>query len=177
MLSRYTLILTTILASASHADAADNYRNPVIDETLADPAVIFHDGMYYLYATGAVDGDNGYRVYTSKNLVGWERDDLANLREECVFGKLLVGCFGNTEINNLRHWTIVIERNQYIGRLEITVDDPLLVSVLHRVTYGNEQTQALLRGKTILIAERGNGNSLHQLHNEVRASAVGCTGI
>lgn len=74
MLSRYTLILMMILASASSADdAADNYRNPVIDENLADPVVIFHDGMYYLYATGEVDGDNGYRVYTSKDVVNWKR--------------------------------------------------------------------------------------------------------
>jgi hypothetical protein len=38
MLSRYTLILATMLASASQAGAADNYRNPVIEENLADPA-------------------------------------------------------------------------------------------------------------------------------------------
>ena len=49
------------------------YRNPVIDENLADPAVIRHDGTYYLYATGEVDGDNGYRVYMSADLVNWKR--------------------------------------------------------------------------------------------------------
>ena len=77
MLSRYLLILAMIPASASRAadaaDTANDYRNPVIDENLADPVVVFHDGTYYLYATGAVDGDNGYRVYTSKDLVSWER--------------------------------------------------------------------------------------------------------
>ena len=55
------------------ADAAETYRNPVIDNNLADPAVIRHDGTYYLYATGEVDGDNGYRVYTSSDLVNWKR--------------------------------------------------------------------------------------------------------
>jgi GH43 family beta-xylosidase len=39
---------------------------------LADPAVLRHDGVYYLYATGEVDGDNGTRVYTSTNLVEWQ---------------------------------------------------------------------------------------------------------
>ena len=71
MFIRHTLMLTMVLASGWCADAADTYRNPVIDENLADPAVIFHKGTYYLYATGAVEGDNGYRVYTSKDLVGW----------------------------------------------------------------------------------------------------------
>ena len=52
------------------------YQNPVIDHTLADPAVILHEGVYYLYATNDVDGDNGYRVYTSTNLVDWKRGDV-----------------------------------------------------------------------------------------------------
>ena len=67
------LYLAVLLSSVGEAPAADNYRNPVIDGNLADPAVIFHDGLYYLYATGAVDGDNGYRVYLSKDLVNWKR--------------------------------------------------------------------------------------------------------
>ncbi|MCU0874697.1 MAG: glycoside hydrolase family 43 protein, partial [Pirellulaceae bacterium] len=49
------------------------YTNPIMDGTLADPAVILHDGVYYLYATGEVDGDNGYRVYTSTDLIRWKR--------------------------------------------------------------------------------------------------------
>lgn len=53
--------------------AGATYTNPVIDENLADPCVIFYEGLYYLYATGEVDGDNGTRVYTSKDLVRWER--------------------------------------------------------------------------------------------------------
>jgi beta-xylosidase len=57
----------------SPVGVADTYRNPIIDGTLADPAVIEHDGTYYLYATGEVDGDNGYRVYTSSDLVNWKR--------------------------------------------------------------------------------------------------------
>jgi len=73
VLSRSMLMLAALLASASGAETAESYRNPVIDENLADPAVLFHDGTYYLYATGAVDGDNGYRVYRSKDLVSWER--------------------------------------------------------------------------------------------------------
>lgn len=48
------------------------YQNPIIPGNLADPAVIRHDGTYYLYATGEVDGDNGTRVYTSTNLVDWQ---------------------------------------------------------------------------------------------------------
>jgi len=74
LFSRHMLILIVMLAYASQTPlAAADYRNPVIDENLADPAVVFYEGTYYLYATGEVEGDNGYRVYTSKDLVHWER--------------------------------------------------------------------------------------------------------
>lgn len=67
-------LFVAALAVVSHvAGAAETHHNPVIDENLADPAVIRHGGMYYLYATGEVDGDNGYRVYTSADLVNWKR--------------------------------------------------------------------------------------------------------
>lgn len=46
------------------------YTNPVIDDTLADPSVLYHDGMFYLYATGNA---STYRVYTSTDLVEWEK--------------------------------------------------------------------------------------------------------
>ena len=61
------LLVTTL------SQAAETYRNPIIAGNLADPAVIEHEGTYYLYATGDVDGDNGYRAYTSVDLVSWKR--------------------------------------------------------------------------------------------------------
>ncbi len=47
--------------------ASGTYSNPVISGIgPADPAVIFHEGVYYLYPTG----DNmSYRVYTSSDLI------------------------------------------------------------------------------------------------------------
>lgn len=40
------------------------------DSTLlfADPHIFFHDGLYYIYGTGA---KNGFRVYTSRNMKNW----------------------------------------------------------------------------------------------------------
>ncbi len=73
MPSHHWLFVAALVVAARVAEAGESYRNPVIDENLADPAVIRHDGTYYLYATGDVDGDNGYRVYTSADLVNWKR--------------------------------------------------------------------------------------------------------
>ncbi|MEK7677487.1 MAG: glycoside hydrolase family 43 protein, partial [Verrucomicrobiota bacterium] len=67
------LALTSVVLPLAVAAASPTYQNPVIPGNLADPAVIRHDGVYYLYATGEVDGDHGTRVYTSTNLVDWQR--------------------------------------------------------------------------------------------------------
>jgi beta-xylosidase len=71
-----SLLLVVLSAAAGpllFSAPAPTYENPILPGNLADPAVIRHDGVYYLYATGEVDGDNGTRVYTSTNLVQWER--------------------------------------------------------------------------------------------------------
>jgi len=69
------LMGATVLAPPAPGGQAvePTYRNPIIEGNLADPAVIRHEGVYYLYATGEVDGDNGTRVYTSTDLVTWKR--------------------------------------------------------------------------------------------------------
>lgn len=50
---------------------SETYSNPLLPGNLADPTVVRHQGVFYLYATGEVDGDNGTRVYSSTNLVDW----------------------------------------------------------------------------------------------------------
>lgn len=60
------------LVPGARGEVSPSYQNPVVAGNLADPAVIRHAGIYYLYATGEVDGDNGTRVYTSTNLVDWQ---------------------------------------------------------------------------------------------------------
>lgn len=50
------------------------FKNPILTH-LADPDVLFYDGVYYLYATSYSTGediDDYYKVYTSTDLVNWE---------------------------------------------------------------------------------------------------------
>ena len=50
------------------------FKNPILTH-LADPDVLFYDGVYYLYATSYSSGediDDYYKVYTSTDLVNWE---------------------------------------------------------------------------------------------------------
>jgi xylan 1,4-beta-xylosidase len=84
-------IFISIIYSITFVTADETYTNPVLVETynigtantgekhfnqfsgvmgIGDPTVIFHKDKYYLYPTG---DNQGYDVYTSSNLVNWEK--------------------------------------------------------------------------------------------------------
>ncbi len=80
------MLLSLLLSSALRAEKNKTYSNPVLVATfsidrpnpapyvgtlgIGDPAVIYHEGKYYLYPTG----DNySYDVYISNDLVHWSR--------------------------------------------------------------------------------------------------------
>lgn len=65
--------LLALCMACGSARAGGRFSNPVVEGNLADPTILEHEGVYYLYATGDVNGDNGYRAYTSTNLVNWQR--------------------------------------------------------------------------------------------------------
>src|SRR5687767_2477853 len=66
---------------------AGTYTNP-LGVDLADPDVLFHDGVYYLYATSDRRYANlGYFVWTSRDLVHWEEaEEMALLRDHATWG-------------------------------------------------------------------------------------------
>ena len=67
--------------------------------------------------------------------------------------------------------------DQHVGRLDVPVDDPLLVGVLHRPADLGEQAQPLPDAQPAAVAELGDGDALDQLHDEVRPAAVGAAGV
>ena len=65
-----TLILLLLILMVTGVCFANTYLNPVLPDC-ADPAVLFYQGTYYLYPTNSPDTNNGFKVYTSNNLVNW----------------------------------------------------------------------------------------------------------
>ena len=64
---------------------AGTYRNP-LGVDVADPHVLLHDGTYYLYGTSARDG---YRVWSSADLVNWQPRGRALRRTDDTWGRNL----------------------------------------------------------------------------------------
>ncbi len=55
------------------------------------------------------------------------------LREDRLVGQLLLRGLGDAEVDHLRHRHAVVQRDQDVRRLDVAVDDPLLVRVLDGV--------------------------------------------
>ena len=60
-----------------------------------------------------------------------------------------------------------MHRHQHIAGLEIAMNDPFLVRVLHGPADGDEKLDAIVDGKQALVAKVGDGNSPDQFHDEV----------
>ncbi len=62
----------TVTALENADTDSKTYKNPVFGTvTGADPGVLYHDGVYYLYCTSYYPLNVGYYVYTSADLVNW----------------------------------------------------------------------------------------------------------
>ncbi len=104
-------------------------------------------------------------------------DHLGEGREQRLLGELLVGRFGDAEIDHLGNRPAIVERDQHIRRLDVAVDDPLLVRMLHGMTDLHEQFQPLVDRQVVLVAVLGDRDAANQFHDEVRAARVGRPGI
>ena len=69
----------------------------------------------------------------------------AKCGEQRLLGQLLAGRLGDAEVDDLDDRLVVVQGDQHVGRLEVAVDDPLLVGVLHRLADADEQFQPLPR--------------------------------
>ena len=70
-------------------------------------------------------------------------DHLGVAGEERLLGEPLVGGLGDAEVDDLGHGLAVVQRDQDVGRLDVAVDDSLLVGVLDGVADLDEQLQPL----------------------------------
>jgi len=52
--------------------------------------------------------------------------------------QLLPSGLGHAKVDHLGHGLAVIQRHQYVGRLDVAMDDALLVRVLDRLADGDE---------------------------------------
>ena len=100
--------------------------------------------------------------------VGRRADELFVGGEKRLVGQFAFDGLGDAEINHLRHRHAVVQRHQNVRRLDVAVNDPLLVRVLDGVANLDEQIQPLAGVEMVLVAVVGDFDAAHQFHDKVR---------
>ena len=84
----------------------------------------------------------------------------------------LVGRLGDPEVNHLRHRLPIEQGDEDVRGLQIPVDDPFLVSVLHSLADRHEQLQSLPRGQLVLVTKLREWHPRHVLHCKERPAVL-----
>ena len=89
----------------------------------------------------------------------------------------LAGRLGDAEVDHLGRRPAVDERDQHVRRLDVAVDDPLLVGVLDRPADRDEQLQPLAGRELGFVAVLGDRDAVDQLHHEEGPAGAGGPGV
>lgn len=75
----FTILIVLFFQNVNGQGTANKYyTNPVSNITgIGDPFVLKYDGVYYMYCTSDTTLKKGFFVWTSKDLVNWEKQGLA----------------------------------------------------------------------------------------------------
>ena len=78
-----------------------------------------------------------------------------HLRVNRRVGQPALRGLGNAEVDDLRHGHAVVQRDEDVRRLEIAMDDPFLMRVLHRLADLDEKIQTLRRRVALKVIKLG----------------------
>src|SRR5262249_31336949 len=87
-------------------------------------------------------------------------DDGTEAGEQRGVGEPLPGGLGHAEVDYFHNRLAVEQGDQDVARLEVAVNDALLVGVLHRPAHVAEQLQALAHGQVLGVAILGDRRAL-----------------
>lgn len=82
MKQAFQMLLFSVFLSLASVGAGAQEKTVI---QMADPAIFYYDGTYYLYGTGNNEAQKGFKVYTSKDKINWDDAGMA-LKKEDVFG-------------------------------------------------------------------------------------------
>jgi len=132
------------------------------------------------HQTEGVDVRPGVDILTAQGLraqVIGGADDPVGQGVRCFVGRRVVERLGNAEVDDLGQWASLLLGNEDVRRLEVAVDDALLVRVLYARTDRLEDLQAIADTEATPVAVRDQGSAGHVLHGDVGRSVVGGAGV
>ena len=92
---------------------------------------------------------------------------------QALVGEVEFRRLGDAEVDDLGRGPAVDLGDQHVARLQVAVDDPLLVGVLHGLADRDEQLQPGPHREPLPVAVVGDRLALDQLHHEERLVGLG----
>ena len=104
-------------------------------------------------------------------------DQLAVFGKVRLLGQPLLGRLGDAKVDDLGDRFAILLGDQHVGRLEVPVDDPLLMGMLDRLADVDEDPQSLAGRQLVLVAVLRDRDAPHVIHHEVGSAALGRPGV
>jgi plasmid stabilization system protein ParE len=104
-------------------------------------------------------------------------DDRAEFGIERLIGQPRTGRLRHAKVDDLGDRLAIVQGDQDIRRLEVAMDDPLLVRVLHRLADRDRQLESLAQRQPAFVTELGDRDALDQLHHEVGTAVIRRPGV
>jgi hypothetical protein len=109
--------------------------------------------------------------------VRWRANELLKLGMDRFVGQLSLGGFGDAEVDHLGHRHTIVQCDEDVRRLDVAMDNALLMGVLDGLAHLDKEIEPLAGGDMRLIAVVRDPNAAHQFHYEVGAARLGGAGI
>ena len=94
-------------------------------------------------------------------------------RVQRALGERLLDRLGQPEVDHFRHRLAVVQADQDVAGLQVSVDHALGVGVLHGLADRHEERETLGDAQAGVVAILGEGDALDVLHDEERPAALG----
>src|SRR5262249_10543920 len=104
-------------------------------------------------------------------------DDHPDAGEKRRLGQPWPGRLGDAEVDYFRHRLAIVEGDDHVGRLQVAMDDALLMSVLNRLADGNEQFQPRPGREAVPVAILRDRDPLDEVHDDIGSASAGGAGI
>ena len=85
----------------------------------------------------------------------------------------MLGRLGHAEVDDFWDRSVVLDGHQHVGRLDVAVDDALLVGVLDALTDLHKEVKPFGSGEAMLVAVLGNADTGDVLHSKVGLTLFG----
>ena len=99
-------------------------------------------------------------------------DELLELGVDRFVREVTVCGLGNSEINHLRNGDAIVQGDKDVGRLDVAMNDALLMGMLDGLTDSHEKIQSVDGRHLVLVAILRNRYAADQFHDKVRTASL-----